>query len=220
MSARLSPDGLYYWDGQSWISTMSPDGRHRWNGTSWVPAAGPVYAAPSAVPREPTGWTRPLQVAVIAVYTYQAFAALLTPYFLGNRIADYMRETMARQQATNPGRRPLPPGFVETMAQMGVWIVWIAVIGAFVIAIVAIVGALRRWTWVYFAILVLIGLGLLGLPADLANVVSGRVPAPEFPAWTYAVTLANALVNVALFVWMLIAMVRYGPWAMRRVAPA
>src|SRR5216683_2443487 len=35
---RLSDDGLYYWDGSRWISTLSPDGRWRWNGSGWVPA--------------------------------------------------------------------------------------------------------------------------------------------------------------------------------------
>jgi hypothetical protein len=32
----LSPDGMHYWDGRSWLATLSPDGRYRWNGRGWV----------------------------------------------------------------------------------------------------------------------------------------------------------------------------------------
>ena len=35
MSLRMSPDGMYYWDGQAWVSTLSHDGRSRWNGQAW-----------------------------------------------------------------------------------------------------------------------------------------------------------------------------------------
>ena len=218
MSSRLSPDGLYYWDGQAWVGTLSPDGLHRWNGRQWVPTGGPVYLRPQTVRREPTPWTRPLRIAVVALYAYQGVFALLTPYLLGGRIAALMRGNLERQQAANPGARPLPPGFESTMTQVGVWIVWIATIVGLVIAIIAIVGAIRGWTWAYYAILVVIGLSFIGLPADIANFVNGRVAISDLPAWLYAAGFVNYLLTAALFVWMLIAQIRYGPWAMRRVA--
>jgi hypothetical protein len=40
------------------------------------------------------------------------------------------------------------------------------------------------------------------------------------PAWTYWLGLATSIPSAALFVWMLIALVKRGPWAMTRVAPA
>ena len=33
----LSWDGMHYWDGRAWVSTLSPDGRYRWDGRSWMP---------------------------------------------------------------------------------------------------------------------------------------------------------------------------------------
>lgn len=47
---QISPDGSYYWNGQSWVSTLSPDGAHRWDGTSWQPIApaGPPSGPPTA----------------------------------------------------------------------------------------------------------------------------------------------------------------------------
>jgi len=87
-----------------------------------------------------------------------------------------------------------------------------------------IIGALKRWTWLYYVTLVLLGLGLLSLPLNLANLVTGRVVTSTasfaFPTWYLYVVVGIGLLGAGLFVWMLIAMIRYGPWAMRRVPPA
>src|SRR5256885_10156494 len=76
LSARLSPDGMYYWDGERWVSTLSYDGRQRWTGTTWVPVGGPAFPqAPyqaQRVPRQPTSWTRPMQYAIAAWYAISA----------------------------------------------------------------------------------------------------------------------------------------------------
>jgi len=34
---QLSADGLWWWNGQQWISTLSDDGRWRWDGRTWQP---------------------------------------------------------------------------------------------------------------------------------------------------------------------------------------
>jgi hypothetical protein len=34
---QLSGDGLWWWNGQQWISTLSEDGRWRWDGRTWQP---------------------------------------------------------------------------------------------------------------------------------------------------------------------------------------
>src|SRR5579864_3873711 len=66
MSMKMSPDGMYYWDGQQWLSTLSLDGRFRWNGDAWVPTgqASPSAAHQQQASRQPTSWTRPLEVNV------------------------------------------------------------------------------------------------------------------------------------------------------------
>jgi hypothetical protein len=33
---QVSPDGRWFWNGKTWITTLSPDGRWRWNGASWA----------------------------------------------------------------------------------------------------------------------------------------------------------------------------------------
>ena len=42
---RLSEDGLHYWDGRHWVTTLSPDGRFRWNGSAWVQNASTALGA-------------------------------------------------------------------------------------------------------------------------------------------------------------------------------
>jgi hypothetical protein len=84
MSAQLSPDGLYYWDGSQWQSTLSHDGRTRWNGSEWVPVQGQGFG-PSAnvyspTARVPTSWTRPLQYTVAGWYALSAIYSLSLPF--------------------------------------------------------------------------------------------------------------------------------------------
>jgi len=37
MPGELSPDRLFYWDGERWRSALSPDGAWRWDGAAWQP---------------------------------------------------------------------------------------------------------------------------------------------------------------------------------------
>jgi hypothetical protein len=38
----LSPDGNWFWDGSSWITTIHPSGHWRWTGSRWESFAQPV----------------------------------------------------------------------------------------------------------------------------------------------------------------------------------
>jgi uncharacterized membrane protein len=40
--SSLSPDGNWFWDGSSWITTLHPSGHWRWTGSRWEPSAQPV----------------------------------------------------------------------------------------------------------------------------------------------------------------------------------
>lgn len=218
MSQRVSADGMYYWDGAAWVSTLSHDGRHRWNGSTWVPVSGSVYAPQARAPREPTPWTQPLQYAVAAWYGLSALFTATLPFWMGGTMNQIMNQAIQRQEANSV--EPLPPGFSDTMTTMMNGILWFSAIVGAAVAVVAIVAAIRRWTWAYYAILVLLGLGLIGLPVNLANAASGgsinSMQGFTMPMWSTWFSIGSGLVSAALFVWMLIALVRYGPWAMRR----
>jgi hypothetical protein len=210
---------MYYWDGAAWLSTLSPDGRHRWNGSTWVPVTTFAYTPIPAAVREPTPWTQPLQYAVIAWYAFSALFTATLPIWMAGSMNQIINQAIQRQEATSV--EPPPPGVADAMATMMNGVLWVAAILGAAIAVVAIVGALRRWTWVYYVVLILLGLGLLGLPVNVVNALTGgslnSTQGFTLPAWTLWFSIAAGVVAAALFVWMLIAMVRYGPWAMRRV---
>jgi hypothetical protein len=219
---KLSDDGLYYWDGRQWVSTLSPDGRWRWNGSAWVPVSdmappAPYYQSPS-IPRVPTPWTKPMQYTVAAWYAVSGLFAVSVPFWMSGRMTEFMNRAIQQQTSLNPDVSPPPPEFVSTMSSMMSGTLWVAAVFGAAISAVAVIGALKRWTWLFYVVLVLLGLGLLGLPFNLAS-VAFRAPNPStiiMPSSFTWLSIGFGIVGAALFVWMLIAVIRYGPWAMAK----
>lgn len=226
MSARLSPDGLYYWDGAQWVSTISHDGRSRWDGQRWVPLQGVGYApaAGHRTSRRPTSWTRPLQYVIAAYYALAGLYAVTLPFTMGGVVTQVVNQSIQHQQSLYPQVSPPPAGFADTLSTMFAFMLGFVALFSFAIAVVAIIAALKRWVWAYYVIMVLLGLGILGVVADVAQLVASSTFSNIYagfslPVWIYLVGIAAGLLNVGLFVWMLVAIVRYGPWAMKRVEP-
>jgi hypothetical protein len=221
---KLSEDGFYYWDGRQWISTLSPDGRWRWNGYSWVPVAPmaspvyPNYQQPATV-RVPTPWTKPMQYAVAAWYALAGVYALSLPFWMSGVMTQAFNQSLQRQVQINPNVSPPPPELVSSMASMMSGILWASAIFAIAVCAVLVIGALMRWRWIFWVVLVLLGLGTLALPLNLIGALAGSTYAANLyglPAWTSWLSVAIGIPNVALFVWMLVALIRYGAWATTR----
>jgi hypothetical protein len=225
---KLSEDGLYYWDGRQWISTLSPDGRSRWTGNAWVPVApmaAPAYAyyqQPATV-RVPTPWTKPMQYAVAAWYLLAALYGLSLPFWMSGVMTQAFNQSFQRQAQLNPNVSPPPQEFVSSMSSMMSGILWASAIIAVAVCAVLVVGALRRWTWIFWVVLVLLGLGTLALPFNLISAVAGSSYAASLyglPAWTTWLSVAIGIPNAALFVWMLVGLIRYGAWATTKATAA
>jgi hypothetical protein len=227
---RLSEDGLYYWDGRQWISTLSPDAHSRWNGYAWVPVASmapiaaPAYAyyhQPVAV-RVPTPWTKPMQYAVTAWYALAGLYAVSLPFWMSGVVTQAFNQSFQRQAQLDPNVSPPPPELVSSMTSMISGIFWASVIIGVAICAVLVIGALMRWTWIFWVVLVLLGLGTLALPFNLISAVAGSTYAASLyglPSWTTWLSVAIGIPNAALFVWMLVALIRYGPWATTKTSP-
>lgn len=227
---RLSADGLYYWDGKRWVTTLSPDGRSRWDGSRWVPLppaiapAAPMYrpvpmqyAAPRP-PRVPTSWTKPLQYTVAGAFALYALYTLSVPLWLTGAMNDYARRIALQQAAQAPEIYPNPEQYANTMVTIVNVAVWIGVVVAAAIAAVVIVGALKRWTWMFYVVLALFALTVIGLPFSIANVAGltpsfGQVQPPEAANWA---SIVFGVVAIGLGAWILIALITRGPWGMRR----
>src|SRR5260370_7602162 len=181
---RLSDDGLYYWDGSRWISTLSPDGRWRWNGSGWVPVATivapafapyPSYQQP-APPRRPTPWTKPMQYAVAAWYAVSSLYALSIPFWMSGTMSQMINQSIQRSTAQNPEVSPPPAEVVSSITTMMSGVLWVAAIIGVVFAVVVIIGALARWTGMVYVVLVLLGLSPPALPLNIIH------PAPGPPS--------------------------------------
>ena len=222
---KLSGDGLYYWDGQKWVSTLSADGRWRWNGSAWVPVSGmvppyppyPYYQQNRSV-RVPTPWTKPTQYAVAAWYAVSGLYALSLPFWMSGPMADVFNQSIQRQTSLNPNVSPPPPDFVSAMTSMMSGVLWVAAFFGVAISTMAIIGALKRWTWLYYVVLVLLGLNAISLPFNILSAITGANTLSTFnlPAWTTWLSIGFGIPGAALFVWMLVAVIRFGPWAMTK----
>src|SRR5690348_7478864 len=217
---------MYYWDGTTWASTLSADGRHRWNGTAWVPMTSVPYIAASGYgdtpARQPTSWTRPLQFAVAGWYVWSILYSLAIPWLMNGFASQFLNQYVAAQEARNPDVGPPPAGLVDqmnTMLQVGMWI-GVAILIA--IYAVPLIGAWRRWTWIFYTVLILLGVSALLLPLELFDAAIGSRLATTtslaMPQWFYVINFLTGLPGAALFVWMLLAMFTRGPWAMKRVS--
>jgi hypothetical protein len=215
---------MYYWDGASWVSTVSPDGRFRWNGSAWTPLTGygPIPQQAPRKLREPTSWTRPLQYAVAGRYVLTGIYAAALPLWMGGVMSQYVQRSIQRQQQAYPPGEGPPPGFNEMMTSIMSGSLWLAAVLAIAISVIAIIGAWKLWAWVYYAVLVLLGIGLISLPYNIIDLTTGRaisgMQGMRLPEWTYVVSLATGVVSAALFAFMLAALIKRGPWGMRRVS--
>ena len=232
----LSPDGAYTWNGTEWVPnvapapTVSPDGRYVWNGREWVPnVAANVAAAPTRFRKEPTSWTRPLQLAVIAL-TLVGDVNLLTllPYLV-NYIREATRRSVELSLASQPQSADSEQIRTQTLAivdLVGTWVVILAVAFAAIWLLLLLVGTLRRWTWFYWLLMILYGLSILAVPQQLLQVfgvgTSGGAgqPALVLPLPNALLGLATAIGELAIFIWMIVAYRKFGPWACRRVPAA
>ena len=216
---------MYYWDGVRWTPTLSPDGRFRWNGTAWEPvpnaAYAPAYYGAPPKQREPTSWTQPLQIVIAGWFVVRGLYELTLPFWMGPVMSQAMQVSLQRQQANYPPGAGPPPGMAEMMNTVMVGSLWFGVALSIALSVVAIAGAVRRWTWAYYAVLVLLGLGLVGFATNVVDLVTGGAITTAqpiaVPGWTRVFSIVFSTLDTALFGVMVVAVIRRGPWGMRRV---
>lgn len=186
----------------------------------WVPVAAVAAAAsyplrPSS--RVPTDWTKPLSYSVAGWYLLRAIYVVALPFLLAEPMAGYINQVLQRQAQLDPNAAP-PPADMLTIIN-NFMIVGFAIGAAIGVAIsvVAIIGALQRWTWVFYAVLVLLAFETMSFPFVVIRAFTTSTVSPiKLPVATTAASVALGVVAIALFVWMMIAIFRRGPWAMTR----
>ena len=77
------------------------------------------------------------------------------------------------------------------------------------------VGVLKLWRWVYWYLMITYGIAVLSIPVNISYAV-GNGPI-RYPGWYLFGSIPLVLAEVGLFIWMVIALRRYGTWARRKV---
>jgi hypothetical protein len=178
---------------------VSADGQFRWDGQQWVPI--PRGA------REPTPWTRPMQLGVAAYFVIATLFSILSSALFINR--DSMLRVMQAQGTSIPAGTD-----ISTVVDISIVLAWVVTAVIAALELFAALGSFLRWRWMFWMALILLGIGSIGAVTNLSTFAHPQ--ASPVPIWGIAVSEVLSIVSVALFVWMLIGVIRYGPWAMKR----
>lgn len=163
-----------------------------------------------------------MQYAVAAWFGVQALWLASLPFWYINTMTQYADAMNRQNQELNPGAPTPPPELMSNLDTMMRVSFYAGIIVGLAIAVLAIVAALKRWTWSYYVILGLLALEVLSLAFGALNTFAFSAVAGQYvgpPAWMVWVQLGAVVPCAGLFVWMLVAVIKRGPWAMKKAVP-
>jgi hypothetical protein len=164
---------------------------------------------------------------VAAFYGVQAIFLGSMPFWYIQTMTQWADAMNRQNQQLNPSSPTLPPDLMGNINSEMTVAFYLAVFVIFAICVLALIGALRRFMWAFYVILGLLllealYLGFSAVMSTLSSLVTsallGQSVGPH-PLMTWAEGVF-AIASAALLAWMLIAMVRTGPWAMRNATVA
>ena len=178
---------------------ISADGQFRWDGQQWVPLERNY--------RERTPWTRPMQLSSAALFGISVISSIITTLIFVNH--DTMVKALRAQQVS------LPSGTtIDDLANISVAFTYGVVVFFAVLEIVAAIGSYLGWRWMFWAALVLFGLSGISAFTNLAAL--GNPNRSAVPIGGLIASELFSLLSLAMFIWMLIGAIKFGPWAMKR----
>jgi hypothetical protein len=178
---------------------ISADGQFRWDGQQWVPLAANY--------RVPTPWTRPMQLAAAGIFALSAIVGVITTFAFVNN------DSMMR--AVHAQGTQIPAGTdIDTIVNATVAFTYVVAIFFAVLDLVAAAGSYLAWRWMFWAVFVLCGLSTIGALINLRSF--GNADQSPVPVGGLVVGELTGILGAALFVWLLVGLVKYGPWAMKR----
>jgi hypothetical protein len=181
------------------VGQFSPDGQFQWDGREWMPVARGH--------REPTPWTRPMQLVTAGFFALGVLNSVVSA-------ALFLRADtiMSATRAQNPS---LSEDTVRQAANVGVAIGWTTVIVISLVVLLLAVGSLLRWRWVFWVNLVWLALSSIGVITNLVSLAANPAT-QQMPRGSAALSFVLSLAALALLIWYIVALARYGPWAMRK----
>ena len=150
-----------------------------------------------------------MQMAVAAYFVLTTtFSVLSTLTFINH---DSLLKVMQAQGN-------LPQGTdIGQVVNIALGVVYAFLVFFAILYLVAAIGSYLGWRWMFWAVLVLLGFGSIGAITNLGNF--SRPNQTEVPVWSIAVSEVFSLIALALFVWSIVGLIKYGPWAMKKPGP-
>jgi len=178
---------------------ISADGQFRWDGQQWVPLAANY--------RVPTPWTRPMQLAAAGLFALSAIVGVITTFAFVNH------DSVLR--AVHAQGTQIPAGTdIDTIVNATVAFTYGVAIFFAVLDLVAAVGSYLAWRWMFWAVFVLCGLSTIGALINLRSFANADQS--PVPVGGLVVSELIGILGAVLFVWLLVGLVKYGPWAMKK----
>jgi len=178
---------------------VSADGQFRWDGQQWVPIA------PGS--REATPWTRPMQLAAAGLFAVEAVYSVITTVLFVNH--DSMLKALKAQ-----GTQVTTDSNMDTVINIAIATTIGVVIFFAILELVGAAGSYLGWRWMFWVALVLFGLGGLGALTNLP--VLFKPDTSPIPLPFELISELLSIASLAIFVWMLIGVIKFGPWAMKK----
>ncbi|HEX7263573.1 MAG TPA: hypothetical protein VF383_05295 [Candidatus Dormibacteraeota bacterium] len=147
-----------------------------------------------------------MQLIVAAVFVLSAVGSVFTILVFVNH--DSMLNAI-RAQGT------LPSGTdVDAAVNLAIGVTYGFVIFLAVLWLIAAVGSYLGWRWMFWAALILYGFSAISVFTNLTSLANPSKSA--IPTSGLIVSEGFSVIGLALFVWMLVAAIKYGPWAMKK----
>ncbi len=148
-----------------------------------------------------------MQLAAAGLFAFEAVYSVVTSLIFINH--DSMLKALQAQ-----GTQPPSGTSMDTLVSVGIataigFVVFIAIL-----ELIAAAGSFLGWRWMFWAALILFGFGGLGALTNIGTL--GRPTTSPLPVGALAVSELLSLASLALFIWMLVGVVKYGPWAMKK----
>lgn len=150
-----------------------------------------------------------MQLAAAGLFAVEAVYSVVTTLLFVNH--DNMLKAI---KAQGTQIQSTPTTSVDTIVNIAIAGTIAVVVIFAILELVAAAGSYLGWRWMFWAALVLFGLGGLGAFTDLPTLF--RPDTSPIPLPAIAVSELLAIASLALFVWMLIGVIKFGPWAMKK----
>jgi len=148
-----------------------------------------------------------MQLVAAALFVVAAVYSVVTTLLFVNH--DTMLRALQAQGAQFPAGTDMD---AIVNVSIAVSIGFVICIG--ILQLIAAVGSYLGWRWMFWAALVLFGLGGLSALGDIGTLM--KPSTSPVPIGAVVVSELLALASLGMFVWMLAGAIKFGPWAMRK----